>query len=368
MGVPLVKPDLPTLSEVASSLEEMLATGKVTNFGQYNQTLEQEAAAYIGDVSTATVSSGTTGLILTLAALQLSPGAKVIVPSFTFIATVQAILAAGAIPIFADIDPATLNISVAEVERLLDTHEVEAVLAVHLFGLPAPAPELAKVINDFSRRQGRKIWLIFDAAHAFGATIDGSRVGSFGDAEVFSFSVTKALAGIEGGMISTRHPMIIDRVRAMRNYGIRENYNAEFSGLNGKMSELHATIGLFNLRRLESMLHTRSETSTAYRREIEKTRFQMAQTPQPGIRHTYKDFVILAPHDRDAIRLRLAAADIETRAYFDPPVHQQSYFQKFITHPLPHTERRAREVISLPFFTTITMRQIDEITAILDRV
>src|SRR5204862_6963331 len=134
-------------------------------------------------------------------------------------------------PLFAGIDD-DLNVSIDDVEPLLaETPEVGAVVAVHMYGLPARARELEEIVAAASRRRGRKIALLFDAAHAFGSAIDGERAGGFGDGEVFSLSVTKLLVTAEGGLLSTKDPELIRRVRAMRNYGIVADYNAEFPGM-----------------------------------------------------------------------------------------------------------------------------------------
>lgn len=365
MHVPLIKPDLPLLDDIRAPFEEILGTGKVTNFGKYVREFEAEAGAYLG-TPTVALSSGTTGLVFALAALDLQRGDQVVIPSFTFSATAQAVLYAGGIPLFAEIAH-DFNIALDDVARLLaENPDVGAVVAVHMYGLPARARELEEIVAAASRRRGRKIALIFDAAHAFGSAIDGERVGGFGDAEVFSLSVTKLLVTAEGGMISSKDPEVIRRVRSMRNYGIGADYNAEFPGLNGKMSEFHAVLGLYNLRRLDTLLAERQEKARRYRSAVESTtRFRATHWPQGAV-HTFKDFTIVVPDGaagaaRDAVMRDLGEAGIETRAYFYPPVHEQSYFRQYATRALPKTESLSRRVITLPFFTTITDNEIDYI-------
>lgn len=366
MKIPLIKPDLPTLEDIREPLEEILANGRITNFGKYVGQFEAETGAYLG-TATAAVSSGTVGLMFTLAALELKPGEKVILPGFTFVATAQAVLYAGGIPLFADVDE-DLNISVSDLARLLDQHaDVGAVIAVHMYGLPARAQEIERVVAEASRRRGRKIGLIFDGAHAFGASINGRKAGGFGDAEVFSLSVTKVLVTVEGGLVSTHDPELIQRIRFMRNYGIQSNYNAHFPGVNGKMSEFHAIVGLFNLRRIDELMARRQERARRFRGKIESaTGFRLAAWPE-GVVHTFKDFTILLAGEgaqagetrRDRIIGFLGEQGIETRAYFYPPVNEQAYFSRFADRPLPNTARLSRQVITLPFFTTLTDEQMD---------
>src|SRR5215469_5059753 len=362
MKIPLIKPDLPPLDAVRAPFEEILSNGRITNFGRYVQQFESETAAYLG-VPTVAVSSGTAGLIFALSALGLERGAKVILPSFTFVASAQAILAAGGVPLFAEVED-DLTLSPADVAHLLAEHDdVGAVIAVHMYGLPARVHELEALVAVESARRGRKIPLIFDAAHAFGSAVGDQRVGGFGDAEVFSLSVTKVLVTVEGGLVSTRNPELISTIRSMRNYGIHSNYNARFAGLNGKMSEFHAIVGLYNLGRIESLMCERQKKATYLRDAIERnTCFRLSCWPQ-HVRHTFKDFTILLPPEaqsrREALMQCLADRGIETRAYFYPPVHEQDYFRQWATRPLPRTETLSRMVLTLPFFTTLSDAEME---------
>jgi dTDP-4-amino-4,6-dideoxygalactose transaminase len=369
MRIPLIKPDLPQLDDIRGPLEEILGNGRVTNFGKYMTQFEAEAGTYLG-THVAAVSSGTVGLVFALSALGLQHGQKVILPSFTFMATAQAVLYAGGIPTYAEIED-DLTLSPDDLERLLEEHpDTGAVIAVHMYGLPAQAGAIETVVARASQRLGRKIALIFDAAHAFGSSIDGEMVGGFGDAEVFSLSVTKVLVTVEGGLVSTRDPEMLGKIRCMRNYGVLSNYDAHFPGLNGKMSEFHAIVGLHNLRRLDRLLTARQERAKCFRKKIEShTTFRVTSWPE-GVVHTFKDFTVLTPENvkdgyRDRIMRLMANRGVETRAYFYPPVHEQAYFAGYATRPLPQTERLSRRVITLPFFTTITEEEMDYIVSTL---
>ena len=370
MKIPLIKPDLPAFDEVREPFEEILANGRITNFGRYVNQFETETGQYLG-TRTVAVSSGTMGLIFTMSALGLEPGQKVILPSFTFVATAQAARYAGGLPVFAEIDD-DLNISVEDLEQLLDQHEdVGAVIAVHMYGLPAKARQIEEVVDRASKRRGRKISLIFDAAHAFGAAVDGERVGGFGDAEVFSLSVTKLLVTVEGGLVSTRDEELIRKIRCMRNYGILSDYNSHYAGLNGKMSEFHAIVGLRNLARIDELVAERQVRARCFREKVAKnTGFGLACWPT-GVIHTFKDFTILVPDGengrRDHVMAFLAENGIETRGYFYPPVHEQAFFTQYADRPLPKTETLSRRVITLPFHTSITEQEIDYMVEMLIR-
>jgi dTDP-4-amino-4,6-dideoxygalactose transaminase len=364
MGIPLIKPDLPCLEDIEEALREILATGKITNFGKYVTAFEEEASRYLG-TQVVTTSSGTMGLIFALQASGLQPGQKVIVPSFTFVATVQAVLYAGGVPVFAEIGD-DLTLSPEDVGELLERHEdVGAVVPVHTYGLPCHVDRLQAIVDDIARRRSCRIPVVYDAAHAFGSAVRDRKVGTFGTAEVFSLSVTKVLVSVEGGLVSSHDTDIIHRVRRMRNYGIEQNYNAHWPGMNGKMSELHAIIGLHNLRRLPELLAQRQQKARSYAARIEeRTVFRTIPTP-PDVVHTFKDFTILVPPDlkqqRDRIMALLAERGIETRAYFWPPVHEQEWFRRFSDRPLPRTEDVARRVITLPFYTSMTEVEMDAV-------
>lgn len=366
LKIPLINPDLPHIDQVKDSFDEILKSGKITNFGKFVRDFEEKTCEYLG-AETVSLSSGTVSLIFGLQALGLRPGEKVIIPSFSFVATAQAVLYAGGIPIFAEVGD-DLNISTDDVDRLLSEHDdVGAVVAVHMYGLPAKAAELERIVSAASEYRKRKISLIFDAAHAFGSAQDGRRIGSFGDMEVFSLSATKVLVAVEGGLVATKDPATANRIRDMRNYGISSKYNAHFPGINGKMSEFHAIVGLHNIRSIDELLQLRQVKARNFRKIIaENTQFELIEWPEDTI-HTIKDFTILVPEERapgfrDRLMRYLGDKGIETRSYFYPPIHEQEYFKSFATRKLPKTESLSRRVLSLPFYTSITDKEMGYIT------
>jgi dTDP-4-amino-4,6-dideoxygalactose transaminase len=360
-NIPLIKADLPDLKLIEGELKDILRSGRITNFGACVSRFEAHTSTYL-NANTATTSSGTMALIFALQALGLARDQKVILPSFTFVATAQAVLYAGGIPVFAEVrDDLTLDPS--DLEILLEMRQdVAVVIGVHTFGLPCQVDGIQDVI-DRARNRGRDLALLYDAAHAFGSSVGGQRVGTFGDAEVFSLSVTKALVSVEGGLISSRNPDIIRRIRKMRNYGIEDNYDAHYPGMNGKMSELHALVGLYNLERLDGYLLSRREHANYYTNRLRAATSFEVLSPAEGIVHTFKDFTVLTPPvlngRRSEVISRLKERGVETRAYFYPPVHEQKFFARFADRRLPHTEWLSRRVITLPFYTSITREEMD---------
>jgi dTDP-4-amino-4,6-dideoxygalactose transaminase len=360
--VPLCKPDLPDFALLEDEFRGVLESGRVSNFGKHVHALEEAAGAFLG-AKAVTVSSGTAGLTIALQASGIGPGDKVILPSFTFTATAQAVLYAGGIPIFADINR-DLTVSTEDLETLLSRHpDVAAVLAVHTFGLPAMSDEIQAVVHRAEQKRSKPISMLYDAAHAFGSARGTRRIGTFGGCEIFSLSATKVLVGVEGGIVSSRDAPLIERISRMRNYGMEANYQTRWPGLNGKMSEFHALIALHNLRRLPELIAKRQRKARYYLDRIQaETSCDVLPCPA-DVTHTFKDFVVLLPqaqaHRRDEIRAVLKQSGIETRAYFDPPLHRQDFFRRFADRPLPRTEAAAPRVMSLPFYTTITEAEMD---------
>ncbi len=211
--IPLSAPDI-TESEI-EAVAAVLRTGRLS-LGPQLQAFENAMAACLGAPHAIGVSSGTAGLHLTLLANNIGPGDEVIVPSFTFIAVANAVRYTGAHPVFADIDPNTLNLDPASVEAAL-TPRTRVLIAVHTFGRPADLPVLLAIA------QRHNLLLIEDGCEAIGARINGQPVGSFGDCAVFAFYPNKQITTGEGGMVLTRHPEIARRIRALRNHGRYES-------------------------------------------------------------------------------------------------------------------------------------------------
>ena len=360
--IPLIRPDLPSFAAVEEQFREILANGKITNFGKYVTQFEQDAAANLG-AHTVTLSSGTMAMVMTLQALGLQKGQKVIIPSFTFMATGQAVLYAGGVPVFAEITD-DLTLCPDDLAQLLERNDdVFGVIPVHMYGLPARTDEIESVTSTAARRRGHHINVIYDAAHAFGSERNGRKVGTFGDAEVFSLSVTKVVVTVEGGLVASKNADLVQRIRKMRNYGIESDYHTFWPGMNGKMSEFHAIIGLENLKSIEHLMSERQKHAHYYVNRIKETSgFIPCEWPKDVV-HTFKDFTVMTPEKmegkRDAIIAFLKERGVETRAYFFPPLHEQRFFQPYVDRPLPVTQRLSRLVITLPFFTTITTEDMD---------
>jgi dTDP-4-amino-4,6-dideoxygalactose transaminase len=347
--IPIVCPSLPAFADLADSVRTILGSGMVTK-GQYLHAFEEAVADHLNVKHAIAVSSCTTGLMLTYQGLGLT--GEVVVPSFTFMATVSALVWAGLRPVFADVDVATTNLDPAAAEAAI-TPQTSAIVAVHNFGNPAAIAALEAVAD----RHGLK--LIFDAAHGFGARYQGVPVGSQGDAQVYSLSPTKLLIAGEGGIVATNHDRLAAHIRVAREYGNSGSYDSAFAGINARMPEFNALLGLHSLTLLEDAACRRNEVAAGYHQALGRLPGVGFQQVGPGDRNAYKDFSITVDPEafgltRDELARALAVENIDTRKYYDPPVHRQTAYRRYDAgRPLPQTDWLARHSLSLPLWSTM---------------
>jgi dTDP-4-amino-4,6-dideoxygalactose transaminase len=343
----IVRPVLPSLGSMDEGIESILQTGMVTK-GRYLQAFEQALSTHLGVRHAVAVSSCTTGLMLVYRGLGLT--GEVIVPSFTFMATVSALVWNGLTPVFADVDPETTNLDPEVVEAAI-TERTSAIVAVHNFGNPADIAEL----EALAKRHNLK--LVFDAAHGFGALYQGQPVGRQGDAQVFSLSPTKLLIAGEGGIVATHDDDLAKYIRLGREYGNNGNYDSLFAGMNARMPEFNALMGLRSLDMLEEAAQNRNETAELFQEGLGSLPGIDFQLVRSGNRNSYKDFSVTINADsfgmhRDQLSEALEAENVDTRKYYFPPVHRQiAYRDYYQSRPLPHTNLLADNSLSLPIWS-----------------
>lgn len=363
-GLRLVRPSIPDREQITSDLNRIFDSGLLTN-GPYVAELEERAADYLGVPHCIAVSSCTSGLMLVLKASGLT--GDVVLPSFTFAATAHAVAWNGLRPVFADIDGRTLTLSPDAAGRAVGVR-TSAILATHTFGTPGRA----SLLMDAADFHGIK--LFFDAAHAFGSRYAGIPVGQFGHAEVFSLSPTKLLIAGEGGIIATRDEALAERCRIGRDYANPGDYDCLFVGLNARMSEIHAAIGLRSLDGLDDRIRVRNELAQAYKKELSKLPgIDFPEVPE-GDRSTFKDFTILVDPDRfgttaQDLGTSLAAEGVDTRRYYVPPVHRmKAYSSSGHLTLLPATDRAASRVLTLPLSSEMTLGEVSGVAASIGRI
>ena len=298
------------------------------------------------------VNSGTAALHLALVALGVGPGDEVLVPSFTFAASANAVRLTGAEPVFVDIDPATYCIAPSAIRAAI-TDRTRAVMPVHLYGHPADMTAIAEAAADHG------LLVIEDAAQAHGARWAGHRVGSGSDAAAFSLYPTKNMTAGEGGMVATATAGAARRVCLLRNQGMERRYENEVVGHNARMSDIHAAIGRVQLAKLPQWTAQRQANASYLSGEL---RGVVTPVVLPGAEHVFHQYVIRVPEDRDGFAAALRTEfGIGTGVYYPTPVHRLPSFGLDVD--LPETERAAAQVLALPVYPTLTLRQLDRIVA-----
>ena len=302
---------------------------------------EEEAAAFLGTRETVGVANGTDAISLVLDALGVGPGDEVVCPAFTFYATAEPIVHRGALPVFCDIDPETLNADPADVEAKV-TERTKAILAVHLFGRPARLDRLPAGIP-----------VVEDAAQAFGARIGDRRAGSVGVAATFSFFPTKNLFALgDGGLVATSDAELAETVRLLRFHGSRDKQTFELVGYNSRLDELQAAALRLFLGELDGWNEARREAAARY---AELGLGDLCELPEDDAGHVYHMYVVRSPQ-RDRIMAALREAEIASAAYYVRPLHLQPALASLGYAPgsLPETERAAAENLALPLWAGIS--------------
>jgi dTDP-4-amino-4,6-dideoxygalactose transaminase len=326
----------PLLEEIKSRIAEVLDSGTFI-LGPNVRAFEEEAAAYLGVPQTIGVANGTDALVLVLDALEIGPGDEVICPAFTFYATAEAIARRGATPVFADIDPVTLNIDPEDAAARI-TGRTKALMPVHLFGRPAALVELAAL----------DLPIVEDAAQAFGA----NGVAQAGVASTFSFFPTKNLFGLgDGGLVAVRDEELGERIRMLRFHGSKAKKDFHYVGYNSRLDELQAAVLRLFLGRLDGWNEARRDAAARY---AELGLGDVCELPSDEPAHVYHMYVVRSP-ERDRIAEGLKAAEIACASYYVTPLHLQPAlrFLGYREGDLPVTEQAARENLALPLWAGI---------------
>ncbi len=358
------RPNIGNRQQLLRRINDILDRHWLTNGGPNVQTLERRIAEMVGVKHCIAICNGTVALEIAIRALGLT--GEVIVPSMTFIATAHALQWQEITPVFCDIDPASYNIDPHRVEEMI-TPRTTGIIGVHLWGRPCKVDALAEIARRWSLK------LLYDAAHAFGCSYQGQMIGNFGDAEVFSFHATKIVNTLEGGAVVTNDDKLAHQIRLMKNFGFSGLDNVIYLGTNGKMNEISAAMGLTGLESLEEFIAINYRHYQQYQRELDGI---------PGIRLLNYDetekcnyqYIVLEIDDevtnlsRDHLAEILHAENVLARRYFYPGCHlMEPYrsYQPWAGLLLPHTERLAARIISLPTGMQVTEYHVTKICEIL---
>lgn len=362
-GGPIYFPD-EDRHEILAAIDGALQSGQLT-LGQHGRTFETEFARLTGVEHAVAVNSGTSALEIVLRALGVD-GLEVVVPTNTFFATPAAVLHAGGRVRFADVNPGTLMLDADTLEAAL-TPATAGVIVVHIGGMVTPDID---AIVDLCRRRG--LWLLEDAAHAHGSTLEGRVAGSFGVAGTFSFYPTKVMTSGEGGMIVTNDRRIYDEALVFRDQG-KAGFHANVHtrlGYNWRMSEVHAIVGVTQLRRLPEFIEARRRVARAYDRALERSEWFTPQVEPARSRSNYYKYVAFPRQDIDRTALKLALRErfgvgLAGEVY-ELPCHRQPVFEQYDDRRLPQSEQACASHICLPMSARMTTDEAEAVAAALE--
>ena len=353
--IPIAKPiiDQQEINAVAT----VLKSGNIAQ-GKKVEAFEEAFASFIGTRYAIAVNSGTAALHTALLALGIGDGDEVITSPFTFISTANSILFSGAKPIFADIEEQSFNIAPLKILEEI-TPRTKAIIPVHLYGQPCDMNRVMKIAKAHS------LTVIEDACQAHGAEYKGKKAGSFGIG-CFSFYTTKNMIAGEGGMITTNDKNIAERARMIREHGQKERYLHSIIGYNYRMTDLAASIGICQLKKLPQFNAKRIQNASILAEGLNRISGLILPSIQPNTKHVFHQYTVRVTErfgiSRDELREKLKEKGIDTRIHYPLPIHKQPFYQKLgYNDYLPNSEKAAREVLSLPVHPSLTRRDLEDI-------
>lgn len=352
--IPAAKPFIG--AEERAAVERVMLTGMLAQ-GPEVSAFETDFSEFVNGIECVAVNSGTSALHLSLLAAGIGPGDEVIVPSFTFAGTANAVALTGAEPVFADIEIDTFNLDPSSVMHSISSR-TKAIMPVHLYGHPADLVALSKIASD------KNLLLIEDAAQAHAASVNDVPVGAWGAAGSFSFYPTKNVTSGEGGIVATSSPDLARSVRILRNQGMEVRYQNEKVGFNNRMTDVHAAIGRVQLTRLREWTQQRQSNAAFF--DAELAGVVTPKTAQGAV-HVYHQYTIrIEGLDRDKFAEELAKHGVGTGVYYPTPVHRLPSFSR--KEELPVTERAAKEALSIPVYPSLTEGELEKIVEAVNSV
>lgn len=345
--------------EIDAAVQRVLASGHFI-LGPEVAALEEEVSAYLGVTHAIGVASGTDALVIALRALDIGPGDEVIVPAYTFFATAGAVLLVGATPVFAEIDPRTYCLDVADAARRI-TPRTKALIPVHLYGHPADMD----AVLELAREHGLKV--IEDNAQAFGATYHGRKTGGLGDVGCLSFFPTKNLGAYgDGGMLVTRDAALAERMRMLRTHGWKTKYYPEMLGYNSRLDALQAAILRAKLPHLDEWNARRRQLAGEYSRRLSELGIGVPYEAEAA-RHVYHLYVIRL-QARDRVQRRLKEAGIAAEVYYPQPPYLAEPCRSLGYRPgnFPEAGRASRELLAIPLYPEMTPGQVEAAVAVVE--
>jgi len=339
---------------VADVLKRGLLTSSAMSGGKCVQEFEQQALSFLDTKFAVAVNSGTAALQAALLALDVGTGDEVLLPSYTFVATANAVTSVGAKPVFLDILRDNYTIDPLDLKRKI-TKKSKAVIPVHLYGNIAFMDEILKIANE------NNLKIIEDAAQALGSTLDGKHAGTFGDLSCYSMYPAKVITSGEGGLVVTNNKRIHNRLQMIRNHGMVKGYDTRILGLNFRMPEINAAIAVQQMKKLPKFLAARRRNAEYLSNRISDTKITIP-TERTGEKNNWYLYTI-ALRNRNKLMMKLNSEGFGAAVYYATPVHKTPYYKAQIK--LPETDRAANRVLSIPIHPKVTMEELDTMAKII---
>jgi len=360
----VTKSDLPEIERYIEYLEKIWANRWMTNNGEFVQLLEKKLEEYLKVKNLVLVTNGTLALQLALKALDIK--GEVITTPFTFSATTNVLLWEGLTPVFADIDTKTFNIDLKDIKRKI-TEKTSAILAVHVYGNPCYVEELQKIADKYNLK------LIYDAAHAFGIEYKNQSVLNYGDTSTLSFHAAKLFHTIEGGAIIVDNEELTKKLKLLRNFGIKSEEEVILPGINAKMNEFQASMGLCNLENIDEKIQYRKNIYNYYKKELATTTVKFQKIIASKYNYGYMPILFQNKMKRDEIYSELIKNGIKPRKYFYPLTSDFDYFKNKDIYLYRRDELKiatdiANRVLCLPLYPDLDIEIVDKIIHIIKRV
>lgn len=356
----VTKTTLPPINKYIKYLNKVWANNWVTNKGEFTLKLEKELENYLKVKNLSVVSNGTIAMQLAFKALELK--GEIITTPFTFPATTNALIWEGLTPVFADIAPDTFNIDPKDIEKKI-TKKTTAILAVHVFGNPCDVEAIEKIANKYNLK------VIYDSAHAFGIEFKGKSILSWGDINTLSFHAAKVFHTIEGGAIVTKDKKIFQKFDLLRNHGIKTYDVVLMPGINAKMNEMEAIMGLCLLESFDKEVVYREKIYQRYLKAFSNNSLLRLQRLNTNLtRYTYPYFSVCFPNEKIGKRIFkvLLKNGIRARKYFYPPCHELPYINNEGCY-LPNSTKVSHTILCLPLYASLAMKDVNRIINLINK-
>ncbi|GAA0606440.1 DegT/DnrJ/EryC1/StrS family aminotransferase [Virgibacillus siamensis] len=358
--IQVTKSSMPDIQEYMEEIKDLWDSQWLTNNGVKHKKLEGQLSKYLDAEKASLFTNGHLALEYTIEAFNLT--GEVITTPFTFASTTNAIIRNGLKPVFCDINPYDYTISTDSIERLI-TDQTTAIVPVHVYGNICDVDEIERIAKKYNLK------VIYDAAHAFGVTVNGMGVANCGDASMFSFHATKVFNTIEGGAIITKNEELVKKLNILKNHGITGPESVEYAGGNAKMNEFQAAMGICNLRNIDGDIQKRKAVVDRYFERLGNVNGIRLCKPRLGVESNYAYFPVVFDgfrFSRDEVFERLKTKNIYSRKYFYPLTNSFEYHgDKYDINKTPVAKDIAERVLTLPLYADLDLKDVDKICDII---